>query len=202
MLSHFFVAAVALSQLETAVIHATVFDSTARIEATYGIRSDTDSLRFTIIRIRGQDMRLTSTSPDLTTRHEAPGALKLTLAVRALESSRVTLQYEIRGELSRIPLFVPDTPTDPGASNVAIRIDGLAPSVRLSDGFPRLFRQTDGRVVAQPNNVPSFVRIPRGGQFTSVSRASDVFVILLVVGSSVLWMLGGRRRRRAAALPR
>ncbi len=198
MLLHLIGLFAATAQLETASI-SIVFGDVTTVEAAYVIRSDADSLRFTMIRLRGQDVRLNSLAPGLASIDSSGGVIRLAVPAGGTEETPTAVRYEVRGHRTRIPLFVPDTPTNPAMSDILIRIDGAGTGVRLTDGFPRLTRVGDGDVIARPENLPSFVHVPLESGRLSINRVSEAAVVGLLLFGSVLWLMRRRALRASSS---
>ena len=110
------------------------------------------------------------------------------------------VQYTIDGPVTRIPLFVPDTPTEPGGEPIAISVRGGG-DVSLRDVFPR-FRESGGVLLAELDNVPSAIRLPTPRTF-STNRLADGAVIVVLVMGTVWWLLRNRAKRvTIAATPK
>lgn len=185
--------AILLSQLAAANISIGMTATAAQVEAQFEITQPGDSLRFSLIRVPGQTLELETEGGTGTfdRRHEEAG---LTWVTTAVTEGRARVRYRVAGELSRIPIPVPDVPAEPGAGAVTIRVTGLNASARFHEGFPRLVAGSDGSATARLDNVPSFVRQPPPRAAWSVNRAAQVFVIVLVAGASTAWAVRARRR--------
>ena len=104
------------------------------------------------------------------------------------------IRHTVEGELTRIPIFVPNAATPPGQVAIDITVLGDTDQINLKDTFPRLQRQPDGSLLATVSNVPSVLVLPSGGSF-SVVRISEWIVVLLVVGATAYWAVRTFRRR-------
>ncbi len=189
-----------LPQVTAATVDVTLSSSVAKVEATYAVRVQADSLTFVLIRLRDQEIHVTAVRPGPASMHHTTGSVRVSAPAPRGPGLPAVLRYEVRGNLQRIPIPVPRVPTDPDASEVVIRVHGVSPDARLTDGFPRLSR-SDGEVVtARPANLPSFIRVPVVETGLSVNRLSDSFVIVLMLASSMFWLV--RRRALQAAASR
>ena len=163
-------------------------DSTAVVAASYQIHGKQDSLYLSLAKLRDQRVEFfhPSTAPQGPYVRESPGLYWIMLA--ASDEETVGIRYGVHGNLSRIPLAVPDAPAEPGRTQINIRVAGVSPTALLRDGFPRLVREADGSAVARLENLPNFLRIPpQKGQW-SVNRISDTGVVLLALCATACWL--------------
>lgn len=111
--------------------------------------------------------------------------------------SRLRLAYVVTGTLDRVPVFVPAVPAAPGETRIELRIRGRPGGSRDPGGFPRFARTDEGQLLARPDNLPSFVRLPsRLGR--TLDRAAEAAVaLLLLAGAGGWWALRARGRRRS-----
>lgn len=167
------------AELETASVEIEVAEQVTEVEASYRVAAD-EQVRFHLRRLPGQDIRFPQ---QLGSVSEAPGAM--VLAVEPLDSE-IVLRYEIRGERSRVPLFVPAAVAS-GA--IEIRLRGAGGDLALRAGFPRFLPAPDGELVARPSDLPSFVRLPPRRDQWNVHRGAEILVVLLVVGATTVWIL-------------
>lgn len=171
------------ADLEGAAVRIEAGPEATRVEATYRV-SATEGLRFRTLRIPGQQL---TWSTEGTRLEEGPGIYWFESA-----TSPVTVAYEIRGKRGRVPLFVPDASP---AGRIEIRLSGVEGDLDLRDGFPRLRRAEDGDLVAEPANLPSFVRLPPARGAVTVHRASEALVVALVVLATGTWIVRQRLSR-------
>ena len=190
-------ALVASVQLDSATVEIELADTTAAVRAVYHAANLPDSsLRFVLMRIDGQ----TVTMVDGAAPAPAPalsrtiGTLEFAIPVPPDGRVETHVEYRVAGDLNRIPVFVPNVPTDPGNSRVELRVRGYTNAAALRDAFPR-FVADGGTMISRPDNLPSFVLLPTGtGLWTN--RVADAFVLVLVVVGSLVWY---RRQRRVGA---
>jgi hypothetical protein len=177
------VAAALAAELEGAAVTIDVGETATRVEATYRFSSE-GALRFRARRIAGQEVVWLTEGTSL---EDGRGLVSFTSS-----ASPVTVRYELRGERRRVPLFVPDaSPAGP----IEVRLRGVAGDPDLRDAFPRLRRTDAGDLVAEPANLPSFVRLPPPRGAFTVHRASEALVVVLVVLATGGWLV----RRRLAS---
>ena len=182
-------------QLNAAEIVIELGDSTAVVEARYEIGKSSESVVFNIMRFPGQELHLLVTDRNDTVESDTlSGLYRLTVAPAATSGTAAVIRYEVSGELSRIPLAVPDVPTEPGTGGVRISLRGFSARAALAGGFPRFELRDDSTAVAELDNVPGFVRLPPDQGQWSVNRISEIVVVLLVVLASSYWLLRQRRR--------
>ncbi len=171
----------------------------AVVDASYRIAADTDSVVFWVMRLAGQQIRLTEVVADGVVRptalEERAGLSWLVLPSERSGQVLVNIRYEVVGRVARVPIIIPDPPTDPGVSDVRIRLRGIEPDARLTDGFPRLSHDGED-VVARPENLPSFVRLPPQRGTISANRVADAAVIVLLILASGYWLYRQRARVR------
>ncbi len=185
---------VAALQLTTADITIDLTGATTVVEARYEWDEPFEFLTFNVIRLPRQAFRLipgaTSNTIEIDT---LAGLYRVRLTSVTSLNRTAVIRYEVTGDTFRIPLAVPEIPTEPGVGRVTITIGGLSSHVALSDGFPRLERRTDDYATAELDNVPSFVRLPPNVGDWSVNKLAEITVIMLVALASLYWLL--RRRR-------
>lgn len=184
--------------LRDARIRITLHGDTARVTARYRVTDAGDSLRFSAIRFATQefafDRRFQDPRLSLDT---LPGLFRLTTAGRG-RMLALELRYAVLGDLSRIPLFVPESPTSPGESRLAILVDGLAPERVSRYVFPRFTRAASGAWVAAPDHLPSFVALVESPGALPVAALAQWSVVLIAVGGTGAWLLVQLRSRRRA----
>lgn len=176
-----------LTQVVAVSVDVTFDDAGAVVTTNYRIRSDRDSVVFHAMRysIAPIGYILGSYPVEL---EETAGTYRFAIPVL---DRRVIVRYiyHVGGDGTRIPIFVPDHPTDPSLTRgIRIRVIGLEHDVAVADGFPRWTRSADGTLVATPANVPSFLHLPRADRPMPVSRIADLTVITLVVLGTVWWV--------------
>ena len=181
-------------QLVSVTIDVALEPNRAVIDGSYVFRAQRDSVRFVLAKFAGQSVRITRGDARL---RESDGLFALVLPG---SESPFDVQYTIDGPVTRIPLFVPDTPTEPGGEPIAISVRGGG-DVSLRDVFPR-FRESGGVLLAELDNVPSAIRLPTRRTF-STNRLADGAVIVVLVMGTVWWLLRNRAKRvTIAATPK
>lgn len=180
------VAGAAAVQLVSADIEIDVAAGTAR--ADYVLITDSTAVHFVAL---GSAAELSSEAGYPRWTRER-GLYRLTAVALPGDTTAVHLRYRFPVGSDRVPVFVPSVPSDPPLSRISIRILGAAPTTGLADAFPRVVREPDGSLLAQPANLPSFVIIPgaRGGLY--VNRGADLVVVLLLLAATAAWWF--RRR--------
>jgi hypothetical protein len=108
-------------------------------------------------------------------------------------AATIEIAYSVDAGSGRIPIFVPDVPTEATRGAVVIRIAGVAEDARVKDGFPRMERLDDGTVEARPANVPSFLILPPPAGGVGVNQVADWFVIFMLLGATGYWLWWRRR---------
>ena len=182
-------------QLTAAEIVIELGGSTTVVEARYEVGESSGSVVFNIMRFPGQELDLlVSDRSDTVESDTLSGLYRLTVAPAVTSSTTAVIRYEVSGQLSRIPLAVPDVPAEPGAGGVRISLRGFSARAALAGGFPRFELRDDSTAVAELDNVPGFVRLPPDQGQWSVNRISEIVVVLLVVFASSYWLLRQRRR--------
>ena len=178
-------------QLVSVTIDVVTAPNRVVIDGSYVYRAQPDSVRFVLAKFRGQSVRITLGDWRL---REWDGLSELVLPG---SGSPFDVQYTIEGPVARIPLFVPDTPTEPGGKPIAIRVRGVG-DVSLRDVFPR-FRESGGELLAELDNVPSAIWLPNRRTFSTNRLADGAVMVVLVMGTS-WWLLRNRARRVTAAM--
>ena len=183
---------VAAGQLDSATIEIDLAGTDATVRAVYHIsRAPSDSVRFVLMRIAGQSVELIgATQPTLS---GDEGAFAFTVPAASSGASTTVLEYTVSGDLTRIPIFVPNAPTDPGRGRVELRVRGYVHLDAVRDAFPRFSTVADA-IVSRPENLPSFVLLPVGSGL-STNRAADALVAFLILLGTALWTLRHRRVR-------
>ena len=120
----------------------------------------------------------------------SPGLYRITIG--ATDRQSLSIRYGVHGDVSRIPIAIPDTPAQPGRTQIQIRIVGVSPTALLRDGFPRLVREPHGSAVARLENLPNFVRMPPDQRQWSVNRISETGVALIALLATTCWLLWRR----------
>lgn len=172
---------------------------TARLEATYSFRPGLDTARLSAGRVANAAVELVSVAgvsaetPRRTGRRwrldSLPGLLRLRIAD---PPDTLSLEWRVRGDGRRLPLFVPETPTRPTESRVLLEVRGGDLDVAVDRVFPRMER-AGGVLVGRPENLPAFLLLPPGGQLLTVDRAADWSVVLLVLVATGWWAVWRRR---------
>ena len=181
-------------QLVSVTIDVALEPNRAVIDGSYVYRAQPDSVRFVLAKFAGQSVRITRGDGRL---RESDGLFALVLPG---SDSPFDVQYTIDGPVTRIPLFVPDTPTEPGGEPIAISVRGVG-DVSLRDVFPR-FRESGDVLLAELGNVPSAIWLPTRQTF-STNRLADGAVIVVLVLGTAWWLLRNRAKRvTVAATPK
>ena len=185
---------IAQGQLESSDIAIDLNERSAVIQARYQIVDATRPVRFILIKLGGQEVRLDAGPGDssIVDVHSKSGLYEFTVIPSNSGIRTVSVRYEVSGNVDRLPILIPDIPTDPATGTVRITIHGVPASAALNDAFPRLVRGMNGSVSATLPNVPSVVSLPAAVGDWSTNRLSDLAVALLIVLSSVLWLLRQR----------
>lgn len=180
--------------------------ATAELRATYRFRPGVDTVRLSAIRIDGAELEITSVAgvPAAAGAGSAapwrvdslPGLLRVRPASPAPDT--LTVAWRVRTDGDRLPLLLPATPTRPAESRVRLEVRGRDVDVAPGRAFPRLERAGD-RLVGRPENLPSFLRLPRPGAVVTPGRIADGTVVLLVVAATAWWAAWRRRSRRTEA---
>jgi hypothetical protein len=182
--------------LQDARVRIAITGDTAHVVARYRITDPGDSIRFNAMRVASQHTAFDRRFRDPRLRLDTlPGLFRLTALGRGRGIS-LELRYAVSGDLSRIPLFVPEAPSTPGQSQVTILVDGLAPERAARFVVPRFTR--DGRTWrASPDHLPGMVALvkPEGGFPVPVLAQWSVLVIAF--GGTLAWLLTQLVARRA-----
>jgi hypothetical protein len=182
--------------LRDARIQIAISGDTARVRARYRVQGAGDSLRLNAIRIAGQSTALDRALGNPQVRLDTlPGLFRLTATGRN-PGFTLDLRYRVLGDLSRIPLFVPEAPAAPGESRLLILVNGLAPGRTARFPFPRFNRPGLGPWVSTPAHLPAFVALvaPSGG--LPVPALAQWSVLLIALGGTGVWLVAQLRARR------
>ncbi len=191
-------AALPQGTLQDARVRMTLAGDTARVSARYRVTDAGDSVRFNAMRVRSQELAFDHPFRDPRLRLDTlPGLFRLTALGRG-RAMALELRYTVSGDLSRIPLFVPQAPTTPGQSRVAIIVDGLAPDRVARFVVPRFTRDPGGAWRAAPDHLPSFIALVKPKSGLPVPALAQWSVLLVAIGGTLAWLLtqlSARRRR-------
>ncbi len=177
-------------QLVSVTIDVALEPNRAVIEGSYVFEGQAASVRFILAKFAGQSVRITRGDWRL---RESDGLIELVLPG---SRSPFDVQYTVDGPVTRIPLFVPDTPTAGGEKQVEIRVRGVG-DVSLKDVFPR-FRESGGELLAELDNIPSAIWLP-SRRTLSTNRLADLAVIVVLVIGTAWWLLRNRISRVTVA---
>lgn len=182
--------------LRDARIRVAIVGDIARVTARYRVANAGDSLRFNAIRVASQELTFDRPFRDARLRLDTlPGLLRLTAAGRGHGLS-LELRYTVAGDLSRIPVFVPEAPAIPGESRVMILVDGLEPHRVAAFPFPRFARDPAGPLLSTPDHLPSFLAVVAQPRAVPVPAIAQWSVVLIALGGTGAWLLAQRRARR------
>lgn len=195
-LSRCVIIAATVPQLSTAHVVIVLDTASAVVEARYEFTQADDSVTFFAIKLGGQGFRFLASGDSIArpTLAELPGLYSIRVGRHTADLHSIRLRYEITGDISRIPLPVPDIPIERGAGGVRIALTGVGSGVSLRDGFPRFTRESDGTAIAHLENLPGFVRLPPSQDKWSTNRLADAAVVLLVVAGTLYWLRWRRAR--------
>ncbi len=183
--------------LRDARIRIAITGDTAWVSARYRVTDAGDSLRFNALRVASQELTFDLPFRDPRLRFDTlPGLFRVTAAGRG-RGLGLDLRYRVTGNLSRIPLFVPEAPAIPGQSRLVILVEGLDANRVASYPFPRFTRDA-GPLLSTPDHLPSFVAVvaPAGG--LPVPAIAQWSVLLIALGGTGSWFLAQLRARRRA----
>lgn len=191
-----FLLAVLPGTLRDARIRIKVRGDTAQVTARYRV-AGTDSIGFTAIRVSAQNLVLAPRRGDPPVRIDTlPGLFRLTAGAQA-GGVPSEISYRVIGDLSRIPLLVPDAPTAPGLSRVTIEVLGVSPDRAATFVFPRFAREREDAWLASPDHLPSFVTVVGSAGSLPVPALAQWSVLLLALGGTGAWLVAqGRARTR------
>jgi len=191
------VAATPQGALQDAHIHIAIAGNTARVSARYRVTDPGDSIRFNALRVASQHTAFDRPFRDPRLRLDSlPGLLRLTATERG-RMLTLELRYTVSGDLSRIPLFVPEAPTAPGQSRVSILVDGLAPERVGRFVVPRFTGGPGSAWRAAPDHLPSLVALVKPERGVPVPALAQWSVLLVAVGGTLAWLLTQLAARRS-----
>lgn len=184
--------------LQEAQVRVAVVGDAARVAARYRITDAGDSVRFHAPRPASQSLEFDRRLRDPRLRLDSlPGMFRLTVAGRG-RMTAVELRYLVRGDLSRIPLFVPQSPTTPGQRRISIRMTSLSPERVARFTVPRFTAGPGGAWLAQPDHLPGVIAVVRGNRRLPVPALAQWSVLLAVIGGTLGWVLAQAKARRRA----
>lgn len=190
--------AIAPGTLRDARVRIEVRGDTALVTARYRIADAGDSVRFNLIRLNGQTLKLDVRLADRRFRVDTlPGLLRLRAEANG-RSFPLEIRYLVVGGLARIPLFVPETPTAPGQSRVTIAVQGSDRSRAAAFVFPRFSREGNRGWLATPDHLPSFVTVVDSAGAVPVPGLAQWAVVVLALAATGAWLVAQRRVRRPA----
>lgn len=182
-----------LAQVAAADISIDLGSDSALVDARYELVASVESVDLTLIRLKGQSLRFPSGNPPITS--SARGLYRLNIEHGGEPIREACLQYVVLGDLSRVPIAVPDLSPVAEGARVRVKVSGLSRTASLEDGFPRLIPQVPGRAAAELETVPNFLRAPPDARSWSVNRLADTSVLVMVLFATAIWLV--RRRVRA-----
>lgn len=190
-------ATVPQGNLQDARIRIAIAGDTAHVVARYRITDPGDSIRFNAMRAASQHTTFDRRFRDPRLRLDTlPGLFRLTALGRGRGIS-LELRYTVSGDLSRIPLFVPEAPSTPGQSRVSILVDGLAPERVARFVVPRFTQDAGGVWRAAPDHLPSFVALVKPERGLPVPALAQWSILLIAVGGTLAWLLTQLAARRS-----
>ena len=165
--------------------------------ARYRIVDAGDSVKLNLIRVASQALAFQRPFPEPRLRLDTlPGLYRLTASGRG-RAITTELRYSVSGDLSRIPLFVPEAPTRPGESRVLLLVDGLSADRVSRFRVPRFTRDPGGVWRADPDHVPSLIALVKPRRGLPVPLLAQWSVLLVAAGGTLAWLLTLSLRRRA-----
>jgi hypothetical protein len=190
------IAAAPQGSLQDARVRIAIVGDTAHVDARYRITDPGDSIRLHAPRVAGQHTAFDRRFDDPRLRLDTlPGLFRLT-ALGEGRGITLNLRYSVRGDLSRIPLFVPEAPSTPGQSRVTILVDGLAPDRAARFVVPRFTRESRGPWRATPDHLPSVVALVKPARGLPVPALAQWSVLLIAFAGTLAWLLTHLAARR------
>lgn len=182
--------------LQDAQIHIGLTGDSAHVAARYRIADAGSSIRFNALRVASQNLWLHRPLTDARLRLDTlPGLFRLTAGGLG-RTVGLELRYTVSGDLSRIPLFVPEAPTAPGQSRINILVDGLAPERVARFMVPRFTREPGGPWRATPDHLPSLVALVKPERGLPVPALAQASVLAVALGGTLAWLLARLAARR------
>lgn len=170
---------------------------TASVTAHYRIREPGDSVRFSAIRLAGQELRFEHPISHPGVRWDTfPGLYRATAPAEG-PSLNLELRYQVQGDLSRMPLPVPEAPARPGVTPVRLTVAGVPPGREARFRFPRFEREPRGSWRATPDHVPSFIVMLEPDRGWPVPAFAQWSVLLVAAGGTAAWLWVQLARRRS-----
>lgn len=184
--------------LQTVNVRIILERSYAMVAATYRIDRSGDTLVFNAIRLPGQDLNVElALGPtfDLEQRHRVE--LHQLVSPRGDSgTSNIRVRYRLAGDVSRIPVFIPNTEIPSGTTRIRFSIVGLSKGSALEDAFPDFHAEENGSVVATPSELPSAILLPAARERLPHENIAVYVAALLAAGIVVYWSARVMRRRR------
>lgn len=189
--------------LQTANVRIVLETSYAMVAATYRIDRSGDTLVFNAIRLPGQDLSVElAIGPAFDLEQLQRVELHQLVSPQGDSgSSYIRVRYRLDGDVSRIPLFIPNTDIPSGETRIRFTIVGLSKDAALSDAFPDFHEEEDGSVVATPSELPSAILLPAAREKLPHENIALYVASLVAAGIVVYWaarVIERRRRRRRA----
>ena len=183
--------------LQDARVRIALAAESAQVIARYRITDAGDSVRFTAIRLKSQSLAFDRTFRDPRLRLDTlSGSFRITAGGRG-RAMALELRCTVRGDLSRIPLFVPEAPTQPGRSRVVILVDGVRADRLARFVVPRFTRDPGGVWRAAPDHLPSVVALVKPERGLPIPALAQWSVLLVGIGGTLAWLMiqvAARRR--------
>lgn len=184
--------------LQTVNVRIILERSYAMVAATYRIERSGDTLIFNAIRLPGQDLSVElALGPTFDLEQFQRVELHQLVSPQGDSgTSNIRIRYRLDGDVSRIPVFIPNTEIPSGATRIRFTIVGLSKGAALEDAFPDFHAEEDGSVVAMPSELPSAILLPAAREKLPQQNIAVYVAALLAAGIVVYWSARVMRQRR------
>lgn len=184
--------------LQTVNVRIILERSYAMVAATYRIDRSGDTLIFNAIRLPGQDLSVElALGPTFDLEQFQRVELHQLMSPEGDSgTSNIRIRYRLDGDVSRIPVFIPNTEIPGEAARMRFTIVGLSKDAALEDAFPDFHTEEDGSVVATPSELPSAILLPAARERLPHENIAVYVAALLAAGIVVYWSARVMRQRR------
>lgn len=180
--------------LEQATIRIVVDEAGATVALRYLITQPPEVLVLNAMRLPGHRFLLLDLPDEGPPARQSvsPGLVRFTFSAGRRDTLALAIRYRVQGPTHRIPIFVPETPTNPPSEYVEILVAGVPPDRVAPNRVPRFEALADGTLRATPDHVPGLVAVVRQDGGPSFPAVMQWGVIAIAVAGTLFWAAWAR----------